>query len=142
MAVWGTLDRLAVLGSPRAEFTIDGLPVEAFNHTGLIIPELPGNAMSHMLLYQSPILAKGPHTISIAIPATGQAPFYFDFFTVDVGSDMAIGNIIVDDSDSSIMYNGDWYSSGAQYEYMHTTHGMPSMGSGDATFSFFGEPLW
>lgn len=133
------MDKPATLGPPSASFSIDGGSAVAFNQTGLVTVDLSNEAMPHVALYQTPRLPKGPHTMTITVPKSVPATLYLDFFTVDVGSDSASGNIIVDDSDPLITYNGDWLIGGAQYEYLHTTHGVWSDSQGDATFSFFGK---
>ncbi|GLB38318.1 putative ribosomal L28 family protein [Lyophyllum shimeji] len=59
-------------------------------------------------LYVSPPLQDGPHTVSYA---AGQLYFpLFDYIVVTAGpsTPLAERTIIVDDSDSSILYNGGW----------------------------------
>ncbi|KIM26746.1 hypothetical protein M408DRAFT_25032 [Serendipita vermifera MAFF 305830] len=105
LGVWGTLDRTAMLGSPNATFTMDNLPPFTFNQTGHVKSDLPNNSMSHLLLYQSPRLADGEHTLTVTVaPSATQAMFYVDFFMIEKEGP---GNVIVDDFDMRLSFEGD-----------------------------------
>ncbi|KIM26749.1 hypothetical protein M408DRAFT_25035 [Serendipita vermifera MAFF 305830] len=137
LALWGTLDRPAVVGSPNVSFCIDGGAPVAFNHSGLVTSDLSTDYMPHMLLYKSLTLSKGSHMLNVSVPAIVQAPFYFDFLTIDAGEDIMAGDVIVDDTE--FRYTGTWFEAGAQYEHLHTTHGIYQNDVDNATYSFFGR---
>jgi len=143
ISLYGTLDKPSELGIPNAYFTLDDLPTETFNRTGNIIPDSYDIISSHMPFYQSPTLTPGPHTLTVTVaePSKAGASFIVDFFTIGVGADVSTGNVIVDDSDPRVVYNGPWVTGGSTSEYLRTTHGSPSTGGGGASFSFYGRPL-
>ena len=87
-------------------------------------------------------MARDTHTLSIqtGTPRNPAAFFYFDFFTVASGGDSVEGNVIVDDSDTTVLYTGEWSRAGATDEYLGTTTYAPP--SGSATFRFNGEFFW
>ena len=141
ISLYGTLDKPSELGTPNAYFTVDDLPTEPFNRTGDIIPDSYDTVSSHMPFYRSPTLTPGSHTLTVIVaePSKAGARFIVDFLTIGVGTDVSTGNVIVDDSDPRVVYNGLWATGGSTSEYLRTTHGSPSTGSGDASLSFYGR---
>ena len=117
----------------------------AFNSSGEVLNWDPGVVTSHALLYKSPTLPMGNHTINIAIASpdettsTTPGPFYFDHFTVDSGSKSIAGDVILDDRDPSILYAGNWGISGFLQEYLGTSRVSPGAENpGPMTFQFNG----
>ena len=136
--MYGTLETPGLHGSPNATFSIDSQPPVHFNTSGSVQLDNPYIVTSHVLLYQSPGLNKGTHTLSIET-LNPTASLYIDFFTVSTGSDSASGYIIVDDRDPSIVYTGVWPDAGASSEYLDTTRQSPSdSNGGSATIRFNG----
>jgi hypothetical protein len=138
ISVYGTLDTPSSNGLPIVAFGIDGQTPTSLNSTGYVTLNNPNIANSHVLLYRSPVLAKGQHTLSVTL-TSATAPLYVDFLTVSTGSDTASGDIIVDDSDLSIAYTGTWIPHGQSNEYNDTTQESPDTpNGGTATFKFNG----
>ncbi|KIM22519.1 hypothetical protein M408DRAFT_28647 [Serendipita vermifera MAFF 305830] len=140
ITVYGTLDAPRTKGPPSVTFSIDGSTPVAFNSTGTVVVDWVTLATSWLTLYQSPILSKAQHNITIqtGVPLNPDAHFYFDFFTVATGSDSASGNVVVDDRDPLVSYQGTWVDHGVGEEYLHTVRLAPNLGRGSATFSFNG----
>jgi hypothetical protein len=141
ISVYGTLDTPSSNGLPNVAFGIDGQTPTSLNSTSYVTLNDPNIANSHVLLYRSPVLAKGQHTLSVktGTPTHPAALLYVDFLTVSTSSDTASGDIIVDDRDLSIAYTGTWIPHGQSNEYNDTTQESPDTpNGGTATFKFNG----
>jgi len=127
VSVYGTLDSTALIGFPNVRFTIDddSSTTSTFNQTGTL-PANVTTALSHVLLYQSPLLSQRAHTISIVLEpssfnGSGLPPtFYFDFFTIATECLSPFSNLIVDDKDPSMEYTGGHTDVRNGSEYMGT----------------------
>ena len=144
ISVYGTLNTPLSLGLPTPRFGIDDSDTTAFNSSGDVLNWNRGAQTSHALLYKSPTLPKGNHTIKIAIASpsgtTTPGPFYLDYFTVDSGSESVTGDVILDERDPSLLYSGNWGFTGIPEEYMGTTRASPDAGNpGTMTFHFNGK---
>jgi len=142
ISLYGTLSKPSSRGPPSATFTIDNSAPEAFNATGSItVPNYDINT-SHILFYQSPVLAQGQHTLTVrtGTSASGPtAPLYVDFLTIATGLDNVSGDVIVDDEDPSITYTGTWKIYDSRVLYMGTSRQSPTTAAGGtATFRFNG----
>lgn len=147
ISVYGTLDAPGVHGPPKAAFSVDDGPTQAFNSTGEVrVDRLSTANTSHTLFYRSPNLSmdKG-HTLSIVTEATADpdARFYFDFLTVSTENVTASGHFIVDDRDPSLSITGRWigWDRGITEEYNDTTLEAPPVDEGSARFLFNGTSV-
>jgi hypothetical protein len=127
ISVYGSLDTPATNGLPGVQFQVDGLETQQTNATGAITYEL-GRLETHQVLYKSPALSAGTHTIKVQVTnATTNGPYlYFDFFTIDTGLESVAGHVILDDRDETIDYFPEWIKAGVGQEYMNTTMWPPS----------------
>jgi hypothetical protein len=112
------------------------------------IDEGPLETQSGNGSFDSPTLPDGKHTI---IYATGSKGFpSFDYLTVTAGDSTSLNDhtLVVDDSDSSITYSGNWASSPSSpisYDYAtsfynDTTHWSSSVGD-NLRFQFTGSSV-
>jgi hypothetical protein len=141
ISLYGTLDTPSTNGLPSVTFTIDNQTPIALNATGSIKDFRLDVPISHVPLFQSPLLPKGQHTLFVktTTPTNPAARLYVDFLTVSTGSNSASGDIIVDDRDISVAFTGNWITAGAPNEYNGTTRQCPDTSDGGtATFSFNG----
>jgi hypothetical protein len=138
--VYGTLDSPLVNGVATSTYTIDNLESSTTIFTGGNFQLLP-DLQSHLLLYQSPIVSDGSHTLTITVSniTNGSPKYYLDFFTVDVDSPESTSQVIVDDSNLDINYVGNWNVSHAFNEYLVTDHVAPDTGNANATYNFNGR---
>jgi hypothetical protein len=113
------------------------------------IDEGPLETLSGNGSFDSPTLPDGKHTITYA---TGSKGFpSFDYLTVTAGDSTSLSDqtLVVDDSDSSITYGGNWATSppsplSFDYStslYRNTTHWSSSVGD-NLRFQFTGAPLF
>jgi hypothetical protein len=143
ITVYGSLDTPASKGLPQVEFKVNSIDAVQINSTGTI--KYRTNALTtHQVLFTSPNLVQGTHTITISMTGTAAANgpyFYFDFFTVKTGVDSVAGHVLLDDRDESIDYVPQWKNNGIADEYLGTTSQTPASGS-TATVQFNGEYRW
>jgi len=142
ISVYGTLDSPAVNGIATSTYSIDNISSITTVYTGenyLTIPDL----QSHLLLYQSPVVSDGPHTLTITVSniTNGSPKYYLDFFVVDVSTLENTSQVIVDDTSQEVNYVGNWTESHAFNEYLGTDHKAPSSGNANATYAFNGMVL-
>ncbi|KAJ7766036.1 hypothetical protein B0H16DRAFT_384854 [Mycena metata] len=104
--------------------------------TGTFTP--PNNMTSdvhHTTLWTSPVLASGTHTL-VLTQTTAQAAcvIYLDYLMYKTPSN-TVGPYLVDDNDPAIKYTpaASWGTGGAEYDFLHTTHGSNAAG---ASFSY------
>ncbi|KAJ7027409.1 hypothetical protein C8F04DRAFT_1266965 [Mycena alexandri] len=102
--------------------------------TGTFVP--PSGAtydIHHRAVWASPVLEHGTHTLVITqTEAQSACVIFLDYITYQTTSDTA-GPYFIDDSDPRITYSGSWTTAGAEYDFLHSTHGSTAAG---ATFSF------
>ena len=137
--MYGTLDSPLVNGVATSTYMIDNLESLTTVFTGGNLQLLP-DLQSHLLLYQSPVVSDGSHTLTITVSniTNGSPKYYLDFFTVDVDSPDSTSQVIVDDSSPDIKYVGNWTVSHAFNEYLATDHVAPDTGNANATYNFNG----
>ncbi|KAG8786961.1 hypothetical protein FRC15_010369 [Serendipita sp. 397] len=136
ISVYATLNNVVSQGQPDIVFSIDNDNPVSFNANSV-----GDEVVSHILVYQSPVLFNGTHPLK-AISTGRGSPFYFDFLTVDNAQENPFGDVIVDDRDLSILYSGTWEPNGAESEYLHTTSQTPKgPNGGTATFTFEGTGI-
>ncbi|KAJ7047086.1 hypothetical protein C8F04DRAFT_1248118 [Mycena alexandri] len=94
----------------------------------------------HQVLWASPSLANGTHTLVITqTEAQATGVIYLDYIMYETTSDTA-GAYFVDDGDPRIVYTPSWTQAGAEYDFLHTTHG--SNAAGDSfLFTFQGKSI-
>ncbi|KIM22520.1 hypothetical protein M408DRAFT_28648 [Serendipita vermifera MAFF 305830] len=126
ISVYGTVNAPNRYGSPKAVFSVDDGPTQAFNSIGEVrVDRLSTANTSHTLFYRSPNLSMDKeHTLSIVTEATADpdARFYFDFLTVSTENVTASGNFIVE-------------------EFNDTTLEAPPVNEGSARFLFNGTSV-
>lgn len=139
ISVYCTLDSPASRGIPAATYSLDNFTPTRSN--GLNMSEIL-DVQSHLLLYQSPPLVAGAHTLNISLSnMTSSGPkFYLDFFTVDVASATSPFNVIVDDQNPAISYSGNWTDSHSFNGFLGTDS-LADLGGANATFTFIGQAI-
>ncbi|CAG7848900.1 SubName: Full=Uncharacterized protein {ECO:0000313/EMBL:CCA70237.1} [Serendipita indica DSM 11827] len=145
--VYGTLTQPVTNGYPESTFQIDNNRVSNWNLTGMVIDN--ATTYSHVVLFKSAQYNYGDHTISINVgqfDATTTGRFNFDYFVVTGATEEdarnAGGLVIVDDKDTAIGYEGNWFATGSKAEYQWSAHRSPAASNtGTATFSFNGTSV-
>jgi hypothetical protein len=135
--VFGTVDSPISKGTANVTYSLDSFPPTGMNGADL---STITDVQSHILLYQSPAVENGKHTLNISLSNTNSTSpkYYFDFFTIEVQSVSSTDHVIVDDRDSSIKYSGNWTKSSSFNEYMYTDSEAPDSGNANATYLFNG----
>jgi len=100
--------------------------------------------------YDSPTLSDGKHIITYSMESTGKSLPSFDYLTVNAGSSTPLQGqtLVVDDTDNSIIYSGNWKNSPAvplsfDYSttlYRNTTHWSSTVGD-SLQFNFQGSSI-
>ncbi|KAJ7727582.1 hypothetical protein B0H16DRAFT_250922 [Mycena metata] len=109
--------------------------------TGTFVP--PSGAtydIHHQPVWASPVLEDGTHTLVITqTQAQTACVIFLDHISYETTSDTA-GPYFIDDGDPRITYSASWTSAGAEYDFMHTTHGSTAVGA-TLSFTFQGQGI-
>lgn len=138
ISVYGSSDSPASKGLPGVEFKLDSMSPQPINATGTLTYTL-GILTTHQVLYRSPDLAFGTHSLTVTVTdSTINGPYlYFDFLTVTTGQDSVSGQVILDDRSEAIKYVPQWNDTGIPAEYLDTASLPPTVDS-YATMEFNG----
>jgi hypothetical protein len=100
--------------------------------TGSYSAKQGGTGLYHELLWESPTLSEGSHTLVITqTAAQSNGVIYLDYIMYDTES--AVGTYFVDDRDPRIAYTPAWRQFGSENDFQHTSSESTNLGD---SFSF------
>ncbi|KAJ7236891.1 hypothetical protein B0H12DRAFT_1057539 [Mycena haematopus] len=117
-------------------FVVDG------SITGIYVPPVNSTAtMHHELLWESPTLSNGTHTLvitQVAAPASTSGVIFLDYIMYDTTSTSL--TYFMDDRDQRITYSSGWVQDGSDEDFQHTSQRTSATGE-SFTLEFEGQSI-